>query len=194
MVAVILSGGQSRRMGTPKAWVDIGGRPCIGRVLDACRAAPLGVEFQGTLAGLAEAFPGVPVWPDADPGQGPLAALAAAFARRPGRSVFLLACDLPFVSPDLLRGVAAALDGADWAVPAHGGQLHPLCAAYAPSALPLVAALLGQGRRDMHALLRHPALSGRRVEPTPAWGAPDTLLMNVNTPEDLAAARRLAGG
>jgi len=192
MRAVILTGGGSRRMGVDKAWLDIGGRPCLQRVWETCLAVAGEVEFQGRLSGLEERFPGVPVWPDADPGGGPLAALAAALDR--GGALLLVAGDLPFLTPELLRATAAALGGgADWAAPSHQGRLHPLCAAYAPAVGPVAAALLASGRRDMQALLRYPDLRGAPLPPAPEWGDPERLLMNVNTPQDLERARLLAG-
>lgn len=193
VLAVILAGGASRRMGRPKAWLEVGGRSCIARVWDACRSAGLEVEFQGTLAGLREAFPETGIHPDREPGQGPLAALAAALVRHPGRAVLLVACDMPFVSAGFLLGVTAGLETADWSVPCDAAGMHPLCAAYAPTTLPAAEALLARGRRDMHALLAHPGLRGCRVAPRPEWGDPRALLCNLNTPADLEDARCLAG-
>ena len=193
MIAVILTGGSSRRMGQPKAWLDIGGRSCIMRVRDACVDAGFAVEFQGDLPGVQEAFPANTLHPDPEAGQGPLAALATALSRNSGLPVFLVACDMPFLSGALLRGVAAALQGVDWAAPTAGGRMHPLCAAFGPAVLGPAQALLATGRRDMQAVLTHPELCGRSVPPESAWGDPDLLLMNVNTPDELAVARRLAG-
>lgn len=194
MTGVILTGGASRRMGQPKAWLEVGGRSCIARVRDACLEAGLAVEFQGALPGVREAFPAHDLHLDPEPGQGPLAALVAALARHPGAAVLLLACDLPFASPALLRGVARAVVDADWAAPTVGGRAHPLCGAYAPTVLAPARALVAAGRRDMQALLRAPELRGRTLVPDPSWGDPDVLLLNVNTPEDLQRARHLAAG
>jgi molybdopterin-guanine dinucleotide biosynthesis protein A len=188
--AVILTGGASRRMGRPKAWLEIGGRSLLARVRAACLEAGFRVEFQGDLPGVPEAFPGDPVHADPRPGEGPLASLASALGR--SGPLLLLACDLPFLSPPLLRDLAAELAGADWAAPAAGEQAHPLCAAYGPAVLAPARELLRAGRRDMHSLLAHPGLRGRLLAPRPAWGDPERLLLNVNTPEDLERARRLA--
>ncbi len=192
--AVILAGGASRRMGRPKAWLEIGGRSCVRRVWDACHAAGLTVEFQGDLPGLHAAFGSSAIHPDADPGQGPLAALAAALGRQPGQDVLLLACDLPFLTAPLLLGVAAGLRDADWCVPEDAAGLHPLCAAYGPAVLPAAQAALLAGRRDMHALLDAPGLRTRRLGLQAAWGDPARLLCNVNTAADLERARDLERG
>lgn len=193
MIAVVLTGGGSLRMGRPKAWLDVGGRSCIARVREACLDGGFAVEFQGALDGVREAFPGHPLHPDPEPGQGPLAGLAAALSRHPGAPLLLLACDMPFLSAALLRGLAEELAEADWAAPAAGGRTHPLCAAYGPAVAAPARALLEAGRRDMQALLARPELRGCAVPPAPAWGDPDVLLLNVNTPADLERARRLAG-
>jgi len=184
---VVLTGGRSRRMGRDKAWLPVGGVPCVVRVWEACRAAGLPVAFQGYLEGLQERFPGVPVWDDPEPGGGPLGALAAALGRA-GGPVLLLACDLPFLTAGFLHGVLEALPGHDWAVPEEGGRLHPVAGAYAPTALGPARALLARGERRMGALLADPDLRGRRVPLEPAWGDPTWLLSNLNTAEDWARA------
>ena len=172
--------------------MDVRGRPCIAAVVAACRPVVSRLVFQGDDPALHRAFPDLSVWADPDPGQGPLGALVAALQRVGGEPVLLLACDLPFVTAALLQGVAAALEGYDWAVPVHAGRSHPLCAAYSPAVLPVADALLRQGRRSMHSLLESPGLSGCRIVPDPTWGDPDRLFFNLNTPEDLAQATRLA--
>lgn len=191
MIATILVGGTSRRMGRPKAWIEIGGVPAIERVLRACEAAGLAPVFQGIDQRATAAFPCIPAFVDDDTGQGPLAALVSAFRCTRADSLLLVACDLPFLPSGLLIRLAASLAdrSRDWAVPLHGGRLHPLCAAYGRAAADEAAALLAVGRRSMHDLLAANGLRGTFIELEPQWGPPDALLLNVNTPQDLEQAR-----
>jgi molybdopterin-guanine dinucleotide biosynthesis protein A len=89
------------------------------------------------------------------PGRGPLAALVAGANAVPGSGpVLLLACDLPFVSEDLLRRLAA-WPGPDTVVPVdRDGMVQPICARYSPDALDLARELLATGERSLRSLLR----------------------------------------
>jgi molybdopterin-guanine dinucleotide biosynthesis protein A len=79
-------------------------------------------------------------------------------------------------------------------VPDDGGRTHPLCAAYSREVLPRLRSALDGGVRaargfldGLDAVVRVPKAELRSL------GDPDLLLMNVNSPEDLARARFVAG-
>ncbi len=122
-VGVVLAGGASRRMGADKALIEVGGRPMVVRVADALRAAGCDpVVVQGGDRDRIGAL-GLTVWPDAQPGAGPVAALSSILERL-DRPVVIAACDLPDLDditlatviaeaaahPELVA-VAAAVDG-----------------------------------------------------------------------------------
>jgi molybdopterin-guanine dinucleotide biosynthesis protein A len=88
-----------------------------------------------------------------------------------------LPTDMPFVTADLLRELAAASDGLDAAVP----QTGPLPGAYRSSALAVLERRIEAGELALRAALSE--LKTRRVQ------ADEALLRNVNTPADLARAR-----
>jgi molybdopterin-guanine dinucleotide biosynthesis protein A len=94
------------------------------------------------------------------PGRGPLAALVAGADAVPGSGpVLLLACDLPFVSEDLLRRLAA-WPGFETVVPVdRDGMVQPICARYSSDALKLARELLTTGERSLRSLLRGPGVT-----------------------------------
>lgn len=148
---LVLTGGASRRFGGPKADVRVGGERLAdrtARVLSAVAAPALEVgPGASTLEALME-----PV-----PGRGPLAAVAAGWARllelgAGDRPVLVLAVDLPFLDPALLEVLAAA-PPALAVVPRVDGRAQPLCARYAPAALGRVDEILAAGERSMQAFL-----------------------------------------
>jgi molybdopterin-guanine dinucleotide biosynthesis protein A len=117
------------------------------------------------------------------PGSGPLAALVAgARALQTRGPVVLLACDLPFVEPPVLRLIA------DWpgtvtVIPRVGAQLQFVCARYSPQALDRAANALDAGERS----LRSVAELEFDELPEAHWrtvGAPNALA-DVDTPADL---------
>jgi molybdopterin-guanine dinucleotide biosynthesis protein A len=209
IVGAVLVGGASRRMGRDKARLPFGGRSLaahVAGVLDqvftevvlvARAAAEAGKRAgDGELVGRA-------VLTDHFPGAGPLAGLHAALlhARETrgrgslpgGGAVFLAACDLPGLSPELVRHVTAGAPGEAgseetaepaWArVPVADGRLQPLAALYGPGCLSLAAENLRRGRRSMHGLLDQLTVLPVPVTPDLPFFHPD-LLINVNSPED----------
>lgn len=193
IAAVILAGGAARRLGGQvKAELEIGGRRLIDRVRAAATgAAPILLNAPPELAWLA---PDLACVPDRQPGRpGPTAGLDAAFAwlddrALPHATLASLPCDTPFLPADLIDQLDAALTGgAEVAVVVSGGRRHPVCALWRRQAAPTIARFLAvRPGGSMTDLL----LSFRVAEAT-VVGDPDPLF-NVNTPDDLAHARRIA--
>jgi molybdenum cofactor guanylyltransferase len=173
-LAVVLAGGLSRRMGRPKAVVPLAGRPLIAWPLAAAQAA--GLEA------VVVAKPGsplppldVPVWDEPAEPAHPLTGLVAGLERA-GRPIVALACDMPFVSAELIARLAA-MEGA--AVPL--GEAFP--ARYEPPAL--------RALRD--GLARQAALREVLAQLGAAVGeADEDELLGVNDPAALEAATRRA--
>ena len=192
----ILAGGEGRRMGgADKPLVDLAGKSLIAHV--AARLAPqverLTINANGDPARLA--FLGLPVVPDrTSAGGGPLIGLATMLAHARGAATHLATApaDTPFLPADLVARLAGALAGqsADAIAVAHSaGRAHPVAALW-PVALSdeLDRFLERDGKHSFTAfLVGRPVVSVDFPVP-PA--APDPFL-NVNTPDDLAAARAL---
>lgn len=185
--AAILVGGRARRLdGQPKPRLPVGGRPILERQIDALAA--LGVT--PTLV-TADATPyaglGLPIVTDRVDA-GALGGLYTALAAAPTAWVLVLAGDMPFVTPALLRLLLDARGGAEAVVPRVGGRWHPLCAAYATHVAPRLRAAIDQGTRRIGDVLArvdtHAVDDAALAVIDPAGLA----LTNVNTPEDLAQA------
>lgn len=181
---VVLAGGQSRRLGTDKAFIEVEGVPMIRRVLEALRAccadvvivAKVPVHYRDLDARLMA---------DAWPVQAPLAGVCSGLRAVRTPWAFVAACDLPFLSPDAVRLLARLAAGSDAAVPQIDGRWHPLHAVYAAATGPVLEARLEQGTRSMIDALK--ALRVRPVTEEELEAADPTLrtLHNVNAPQDL---------
>ena len=147
LLAAVLAGGGSTRMGRDKADLPWRGGTLLGHVCAVSRAAGLEVAVVGR-----EAPAGYRTIHDERPGEGPLAALASALAAHAG-PVLLLACDLPRLDLGAVRWLAAMSSGADGAVLEIDGRLQTCCAIYRPACLGSARARLGEGRRSLHALV-----------------------------------------
>ena len=186
----LLAGGSSRRLGRAKALLDFGGRPLAAHLLDRlslfCAPTIILTNDPAPFAGW-----GYPTAPDLIPGRGPLAGIHAALSAAESGQVFVLACDMPFFSPDLGRLMKSLASGYDAVVPRRGDYLEPLCAIYATSALPAVCAQMATADGRVASFLQR--IRVRYLEPAERThlGPDELLFYNINTPDDLARARSL---
>src|SRR5688572_549814 len=107
-LGVILAGGASRRFGAPKALARVGGRRIVDRVLDALSAAVPEIVISANEPALFADLD-LPMRADEIPGQGALGGLHTAlrWAMERGRSGSLVvACDMPWITPELLGMIA----------------------------------------------------------------------------------------
>jgi len=195
--AVVLCGGESRRMGQPKAWLEFGPERLLERV----------VRLVGTVARpiVVVAAPGqdLPALPenvsivrDEVSGRGPLQGLAAGF-RALGEEVDLVyatGTDVPFLEPRWIAQLALLIGDADLAIPSIGDYYHPLAALYRRRAvLPAIEALLTQGR--MRPLFLVEAVKTRVVVEDEMRAVDPKLgtLRNLNHPEEYQQALQDAG-
>lgn len=186
---VILAGGQARRLGgIDKTLLVLGGKSLLARIIERMDppAAPIALSANGDPARFA-AF-GLPVLPDgAFAGQGPLAGVLAGldWAQAQGADALLtVPGDTPFIPTDLAAALAPPP-----ACASSAGRAHHLVALWPIAARAALYRFLSEpgrhGVRDFAA-----GLAMRRVDfPALAWDP----FHNVNTPDDLTAARGLAG-
>jgi molybdopterin-guanine dinucleotide biosynthesis protein A len=186
--AVILAGGQSSRMGTNKALLDVGGQPLICILIDRIRPVTENILIASNDC-LSYKFLDVPVVPDFYPGQGPLAGFHAAMIRHVCSLYIILACDLPNLQTPLLQNLLSIADGFDATIPrTSDGLAHPLCAVYRRTCLPSVENALKRGANKVIETFLDDHLAIRWVDPDEGRFR-DNDLANINTPEDLQKLR-----
>ena len=189
--AVILAAGQGTRMksATPKVLHRIGGRTLLARALDVCLAVTSDVRIAGSEKKFA---PYAPVVEDLFPGCGPLAGIHAALRASPTDLNVVLAVDVPFVSPALLHFLLAeARDcSALVTVPRAGERFQPLCAVYRRSFAEAAEAALRAGRYKIDALFNQTLTAPVDEEDLLRAGFSADVFRNLNTPEELAEARK----
>ncbi len=191
MTGVIIAGGKSRRLGVDKRFLEIGGRPCIQRVIDA---------FQGLfkevliVADAPEPFMslGAKVVVDLIPGRATLGGLYTGLHFATHDRVFAAASDMPWLSPAAIRVVLDQALSGDIVIPDLAGKLQPMHAAYAKTCLPVLRSLVEAGRLKVQDLCMSPELRVHRI-PEAAFRDVDPELrsfFNINTPEDLDKAKK----
>lgn len=192
---VVLAGGRASRMGGEKAALDLGGRTLLQHAVDALATVVDEIVIVGAPGrALPEVRARVPLRrvDDAIAGAGPLAGIAAGLSAAQAPVALIVGCDMPFLSPALLRLLADRVaSGAPVVVPVHAGVPQPLCSAWRTSLAGEVTARLRRGERspaDVARTLDAVFLAGEAYASADAAGRSFTSL---DTPEAYAAA--LAG-
>jgi molybdopterin-guanine dinucleotide biosynthesis protein A len=193
VMGFVTAGGRSARMGRDKAWLEVGGRAMIERVIAAL--AP--VTRKVAIIANSDEYNrlGLQVFSDTISGIGPLEAIRTALANSPAPRVVLAACDLPFVTSELFARLLAAADEETSVVPLdREGRLEPLCAVYSKRALGPLTSLIESGERKVSKLLDLAPARLVSFEEISDLGGADLFFENVNTPEEYRRAVERTGG
>jgi molybdenum cofactor guanylyltransferase len=197
VAALILCGGESRRMGRPKAWLPFGDERMLERVVRLAGTVARPIVVVAAPDQELSKLPGdVAVVRDPVAGRGPLQGLAAGLSALPDsvELVYATATDVPFLEPRWIGRLVELSDGYDLVVPFVGGYHHPLAALYRRSAvLPAVERLLVEDRLRPFFLIE--AVTTRVVDEGEMRVVDPGLqtLRNLNFPEDYQWALRDAG-
>ncbi|MBU4198726.1 MAG: molybdenum cofactor guanylyltransferase [Verrucomicrobia bacterium] len=153
--AIVLAGGESRRMGKNKALLPINGRPMIEYV-----CAQLRNQFDQILVSADEAekyaFLEWDIVRDRVPGWGPLMGMASALERSANDLNFVVACDMPDIEMTFARRLLSEAGGYDAVVPRTGERrLEPLFAVYRKTVLRVMRDLLTAGERRIRPVFDH---------------------------------------
>lgn len=175
--AVILAGGDSRRMGRDKALLPLAGKPLIARIADRLKEL-----FDDVIIGANRVedyrFLGLEIVPDREPGQGPLMGIASCLERTVEDLAFVTACDVPEIELGFIHKLIGLAQGYDMALPVIGDRRYePLFAVYRKSVVPAALDILRQGGRRIIELIDR--VDVRLVEASNA-----DLFRNINTMDD----------
>ena len=152
--AIILAGGQSRRMQREKSLLPVNGRTLIESVI-----AQIGPHFREIIISTAAkekfAFLNLPLIKDEVPGQGPLMAILSALRVSNHAVNFILACDIPFIHIPFLQKILFLAKSHDIVVPRYrDGKFEPLFAAYNRGIIPVIEKQIKRGDRKISHLFR----------------------------------------
>jgi molybdenum cofactor guanylyltransferase len=128
--AVILAGGQSRRMGRDKAWVNYCGKPLIQLALEKVRQLGITEVFVSGRQDVDYPLPDCRVLIDLDPGFGPIAGIERALGASTAPLVLVLPVDLPAMTMPFLERLLSICDRFTGVVPSLNGKIEPLVAVY----------------------------------------------------------------
>lgn len=188
----IIAGGKSVRMGRDKAFVKLAGKPLIQHVIE--RSRNLGQTETILIANQPERYRhlGLPVFSDVCPNKGSLGGIYTALAYAQSPHTLVIACDMPFIKPELLRFMIAQIsDDIDIVAPRVGGYPQGLHAIYSQSCRQPIQEQLAANR--LKVIRFYDRMRVRYLDEAD-YGLYDVdgrSFVNLNTPEELRQARKL---
>jgi molybdopterin-guanine dinucleotide biosynthesis protein A len=179
---LVLAGGDSRRMGRPKPWIEVGDTVLLRYVVE--RLAPAFSEVVVSFGEPEQMEQLVPyrVVFDRKRAAGPLAGLEAGLLAARHEVMFAVACDMPYVTQEVAEMAVAAARNCDAAIPRHDGLFEPVCGAYRKTALPTIVGSLDAGNHVAHDVVEY-------MDVTWLEGLDPAQFESLNTPADLERFR-----
>ena len=183
--ALILAGGDSRRMGQDKTALLLDGKTLLQHV-----TATMQQMFPKVIVSVRQPRVGldVPQVCDEQPAAGPLAGLVAGLSQADTPWVFAVACDMPFITTAVVTHLATLRNGHQAVVPIVGDYAQTLAAFYATSALETMRASLVAGDKRLRGALEK--LDVRYVSEAELRECDPQLrsFFDLDTPQDVQAA------
>jgi molybdopterin-guanine dinucleotide biosynthesis protein A len=184
--AYILAGGASSRFGSNKALHVRDGLAFIQRIADTVRTV---IPCVSIVANDPDpySFLGLSVIPDLVPGFGPVGGIEAALTHAVSEYVFIVACDMPDVSPDIIRFMVSLCEGGEYdvIVPCRDGNHEPLHALYRRSCLGSCGTSGEGGPAAHHRNLSWTFRKAHRFRRDSVCPDPSCVFHNINRREDL---------
>jgi len=195
--AIVLAGGPARRMGRAKPLIPVAGVPLLVRVVRAAREVVdeiVVVTKAAHASAMRKVLPeGVTVHTDSRRVQSPLVGFVAGADALGAEYVVFLPCDLPLLSPPLIKALFERSAGHDAAIPRWpDGRIEPMIAVYlrSPARDAAIEALEAGDRANTDMIRRLLDVVYVPVEDLRAADPGLDSFVNVNTPADLKAVER----
>jgi molybdopterin-guanine dinucleotide biosynthesis protein A len=183
--AIVMAGGDSQRMGRDKANVTLGEKTLLQAVVTTMQQL-----FPKVVVSVRQPRHGIdlPQVCDDLPNGGPMAGLVASLGQITTPWAFVVACDMPFVVPEVVELLAEYRSGHEAVVPIVQGHPQPLAAFYAASCLATLQARLVTEQKSLRTALKH--LDVHYVDEGEILEADSQLrsFFDLDAPQDIVAA------
>jgi len=184
--AVLLAGGESRRMGKDKATLLFRGKPLWQIQLERLRTLTPTEIFVSARSDPDWRPADVQFVPDDSPSRGPMSGLAASLAQMRAKHLLALAIDMPFVTEEYLKFLCSHIEPGRGAIPKIDDRFEPLAAIYPHEALTNFQSALSGMDFSMQTAADRLATEGK-LQVTPVISPKRKLFLNLNEPADFAA-------
>jgi molybdopterin-guanine dinucleotide biosynthesis protein A len=193
MTSIVLAGGKGGRLGRDKTLEKVGRHTLIQRIMDCL--VLICDEIVVVIA------PGQPepslsikarVVVDLYPGRGALGGIYTGLVASDSFYNLVVACDMPFLNPSLLRYLIQVSPGFDVIIPRdREGKLEPLHALYSKNCLAPINKQIQQGELKLDGFLGQVKVRYVDETETDEFDPKHLSFFNINTPDDLRRARAI---
>ncbi len=181
ITGIILSGGQSTRMGTDKALIQINGKTLLENVIQICQ--PVCSQIFISSNNLTHEKFGYKIIPDEIKNCGPLGGIYSCLKQSETDWNFVISVDAVFVQPEFVSFLISEIGNYDAVVPLHDSGKEPLIALYQKRGLKEMIKMLGNKNYKMQNLLN--AINTNFVDSQKWIGKFPDIFRNLNQPNDI---------
>jgi molybdopterin-guanine dinucleotide biosynthesis protein A len=188
VTGIVLAGGRSSRMGTPKALLPFDGEPLIVHLVRRLRTLFDDLAVVGSPEQPLPELPARVVY-DEIAYQGPVGGIYYGLAAASREFGFVISCDSAFLSVPLVRHIVSQPAGHDVVVPRWADRFQPLFARYRKTTLPHLEAQLARG--ELRPVFLFDKVRTRVIddEEVRRFDPDGASFFNMNTPADYAEAQ-----
>lgn len=190
MIAVILAGGENRRMNFPKALLEVGGRKIIERSIvllkDAFDRVVISTNSPELFFNL-----GLPMVGDVIDHRGPMTGIYSSLISTSEEAVFVVACDMPFVNEGLVKYIVKLYREQDAVIPLYGGLPQPLLGVYSRAVAPRMESAIFSGRKGLREFLSEIRTHFVEEDDVRLMDPEGKSFININTIQEL---KKVTGG
>lgn len=189
----VLAGGQSKRMGQDKAFLEVGGQPVIERVLDCVGPLTDDLFISTNSPEKYDRF-GLRLVGDIYPDKAALGGLYTAIHAARYNHVLVVACDMPFLNTDLLRYLISLAGSAAVIAPLiNPPQPETMHTVYSKACLEPIETRLLQNKLKIIGFFEDVAVRYIEAADIAAFDPEFHAFTNMNTPADWDRVRSIAG-
>ena len=175
-------------MQTDKAFLEVGGKHLIERVLDVLIPLFPEILLNSNTPELYREW-GFPVIPDVVKDKGALGGIYSGLVHAATERSFCVACDMPFLKTSFIKYMLERSDGCDALIPKTLDGFHPLHAIYSKQCIPAIEDLLERNRLKISKLFSVVKTRYLEEEEIRHYDPHFESFCNINTWQDLQIAR-----
>lgn len=190
MIGVILSGGENRRIPALKGFLTVDGKTIIERSIDMLMRVFGRVVISTNMPEKYFCF-GVPLIGDIKMEKGPMMGILSVLVATGEDSIFVVACDMPFINEKLIRHMATSFedqvargDHVDAVIPVFEGKTEPLFGIYTKGVIKTMETMILNGQRSLAEGLKDLRVRYVTDEEVRVVDPGGESFVNINTMED----------
>ena len=184
IAGIILAGGKSLRYGQDKAFISLNGKFLIDKVISVMKQVFQDVIIIANEPKKYSGF-GLPVYEDIIKGIGPIGGILTGITYIQKPAGFFVACDMPFLNPELIAYMVKIRNGFDVVIPKIGKNIEPLHAIYTKNCLPHIKETIHKKAYGIRTFFSKVSVRYVEKQEIVIYDPELKFLVNINTPEDM---------